>query len=363
MDTSSSVTTKSKSRHESPTKNHHRKSKGVVNDEDDGDEDDDDDRGQLSRNKEQSCLPIVQECDCATKDSLLSSPSLSTTTTSSTSSSSSTIVQSLSATVPEEWQTISMEVHLPGWIFTNPYTTGPLPHTGNSDNFAQYRKSQGEEDIFALTQFFWKKEGGIILESGAWDGIGFSTSYLFYHVLGWKSVHIEPAPANYKMLIKNRPDALNIHTALCERHQTVHWIEHSDLNDQEKAHLGAIDGIAEFMAPKFRDQFWPGLDLDDLSAYPTIPCRPLVPLLLHYGLHHIDFWVLDVEGAELQVLKAVNFKAITIDVIVIEADGFAPEKDANVIAYLKDNGYRYMGHNARNDWFVRDGFVPSKRSS
>jgi len=341
---------------------------------------DDDDNGKDDDDDDNTCeCPSTTPCSTTTISEATISTAVSTTTNTNTLAWQITDTEleaklikssfsypvgydpSSSLSLPSIASSVSMEIHIPGWIFTNPYISGPLLHTGTSDNFMQYRKSQGEEDIFAITQFFWKKEGGIILESGAWDGIGFSTSYLFYHAFGWKSIHIEPGPANYQMLIKNRPDALNINTALCEHYQIVHWVEHHDLNTEEKAHLGAINGIAEFMAPKFRDQFWPGLDLNDLSALPTITCRPLTPLLLHYGLPHIDFWVLDVEGAELQVLKALNFSIITIDVIVIEADGFALEKDNDIIKYLTEHGYRHMGHHARNNWFVRDGFIPSKR--
>jgi hypothetical protein len=68
-------------------------------------------------------------------------------------------------------------------------------------------------------------------------------------------------------------------------------------------------------------------------------------------------------GGELKVLQAIDFTSITIDVIVVEADGTNPEKDSSVIAMLQKQGFRYDGHDRTNDWFVRDGFIPSTPAS
>ena len=34
-----------------------------------------------------------------------------------------------------------------------------------------------------------------------------------------------------------------------------------------------------------------------------VKCEPISPVLLSYGVDHISMWVLDVEGAELEVLQ------------------------------------------------------------
>lgn len=77
-------------------------------------------------------------------------------------------------------------------------------------------------------------------------------------------------------------------------------------------------------------------------------------------ISHVDWWVLDVEGAELTVLRGVDWNAITIDVITVEADGGQPEKDAGVIALLRATGYVHDGRFSRNEWFHRRGFEPRR---
>ena len=47
-------------------------------------------------------------------------------------------------------------------------------------------------------------------------------------------------------------------------------------------------------------------------------CLPLYSILAALNTHHVDSFSLDVDGAELQVLKTVHFDDITIDVISVE---------------------------------------------
>ena len=92
-----------------------------------------------------------------------------------------------------------------------------------------------------------------------------------------------------------------------------------------------------------------------------MPCRPLSALLALFGIAHIDLWVLDMEGAELEALKTFDFSAVRVDVIVVELDGGDEAKDQAVRAHLLAAGFelQFM-HHVRNDWFVRAGFVPVK---
>ena len=87
-------------------------------------------------------------------------------------------------------------------------------------------------------------------------------------------------------------------------------------------------------------------------------CAPLSALLGDLCVTHIDWWVLDVEGAELVVLKGVDWSAVTIDVITVEASGTSPEKDAAVIELLVKAGYVHDGTVLRNDWFHASSYKP-----
>ncbi len=95
-----------------------------------------------------------------------------------------------------------------------------------------------------------------------------------------------------------------------------------------------------------------------------IPCMPLQAVLTQLGISHIDFYSLDVEGAEQEVLQTIDFSVTHINVIVVEQDNTHPEKDEAVRQLLMANNFeidtsvRTSGTDVRNDWFVNKNFKP-----
>lgn len=203
---------------------------------------------------------------------------------------------------------------------------------------------QDKEDKYAYEKFFNDVKSGTYLELGAHDGRHLSNT-LFFSERGWKGVLIEPDTQLYPSLTVNRPDDVCVHTAICSNSTEVHFVEQ-----------GLTSGVFEFMSPGFIAQWHPTVNIDDL---PVVQCAPLSAVLNREGMHHIDFFSLDVENAELEVLKTLDFSLVRFDVIVVEADGTNASKDESVKQLLIDNNYKHHGHIVRNDWFVHASFVSS----
>ena len=103
---------------------------------------------------------------------------------------------------------------------------------------------------------FWGKKRGIIVESGALDGLKFSTTTYFERLHQWIPIHVEASPINYANLVRNRhKGALNIHAALCDTPHAidVHFLDGTN----HKKGVRATAGIAEFMRPEFAQKFHP----------------------------------------------------------------------------------------------------------
>lgn len=119
------------------------------------------------------------------------------------------------------------------------------------------------------------------------------------------------------------------------------------------------------MSSAFRKQ-WYGSEENIPEGAVRTSCLPLQSILKHFGITHIDFFSLDVEGAELEVLKTLDLSAVHINVIVVEQDGTNSEKDEGVRKLLLANnfdidrdistGSEHM--HSRNDWFVNKDFEP-----
>lgn len=75
--------------------------------------------------------------------------------------------------------------------------------------------AQDQEDVWLYENWFYGMKGGVIMESGALNGLTFSTSYMFEVFANWTALHVEADPENYKNLRGNREQAVNVHAALC----------------------------------------------------------------------------------------------------------------------------------------------------
>ena len=153
---------------------------------------------------------------------------------------------------------------------------------------------------------------GTYMEIGGLDGVQFSNTFVFNKALKWKGVLVELKKSNYQKLEVNRPNDVTIHGGVCSEAQVLHWC---------CSHLGdtAVSGIYEFSSPSFRQKWWGGVAVEDMDE---IDCNTLDSLLLTHSKEttYFDFWTLDVEGAEFEVLKSVDFDRIGFGVVVVEAD-------------------------------------------
>lgn len=186
------------------------------------------------------------------------------------------------------------------------------------------------------------------MELGALDGITYSNTIVLSGLLAWRGVLIEASPASFPSLVRNRPNDILIHAAICDTPTTVHFVEQKDK---------AVSGIYEFMAKSFLDVWHPSFNID---SAPRIPCFPLHSLLRMTGIRHFNLFSLDVEGGELAVLQSLDFTNVIFDVIVVEADSHNEKKNLSVRDLKKNRGYIFSDHIGSNDWFVRKSFSPRK---
>ena len=141
--------------------------------------------------------------------------------------------------------TSRMTVTVPPWLFARPQALAvadgePQPP---SPEDAALMTAQDYEDNYAHAHFFAGRRNGLILESGALDGVQFSVSNFFVRARGWRAVHVEGSPHSFQALARNRPEALNINAAICSRLTPLHYASRS-----EGANGGAAGGFWDFMS-------------------------------------------------------------------------------------------------------------------
>jgi hypothetical protein len=94
-------------------------------------------------------------------------------------------------------RTRSMKVHYPYHFFSPESTswrskkaTFNKIFTESPGDYGKLSSAQDHEDIWLYENWFYGMENGVILESGALDGVFYSTSNFFETLLHWTSIHI-----------------------------------------------------------------------------------------------------------------------------------------------------------------------------
>lgn len=165
-------------------------------------------------------------------------------------------------------------------------------------------------------------------------------------------------------------DAYSVNAAICnDSMKAVHYIHNSGAKSP-------VSGILEFMTPNFLQTFYSFLltgpskslnihnsTLPSGTTITEIFCLPLQNVLNKVNATHINFFVLDVEGGELDILYSIQWDTISFDVLCIETDkANRPEGFSNNIRLFLDiKGYKNVHEDRRNSWYQRKDFIPSKR--
>lgn len=231
------------------------------------------------------------------------------------------------------------------------------------------RRTDGFTDgevVDAMEHFFWGQFGGIAMELGALDGSHDTRSMTrdYEDSMGWKRILIDGSPVYDKSLAKKSPEAFGVVAAICEKEKAT------AMHFSPKEYVG---GILEFMAKPFlkeyHNEIWklgsPEGELSNVDWSQTaksikeVPCVPLASILRAARVRHINYFILDVEGGELEVLKSINWHQVRFDVLCIETEeeNRPPNFELDITEYLRTRGYLKDGpRQGRNTWFVRKDF-------
>ncbi|CAF3868323.1 unnamed protein product [Adineta steineri] len=210
--------------------------------------------------------------------------------------------------------------------------------------------SQSGEDA-ALHKNIFKdslshRNPGIFVELGALDGVTYSNTLFFERMFDWRGVLIEAQPDNARKLLRvNRTKTVKIPFGICSLPQT---------DIQMLGEGNAVAGDIATMDESFKNTWH-----KNKNKTRKVACGPIGTYLSAIGITHIDFFSLDVEGAELSVLFTMNWN-IQIHYLLVENNS----KMGNITTLLKNYGFRIQEFShcipgrdcASNTLFVNDNY-------
>ena len=167
------------------------------------------------------------------------------------------------------------------------------------------QRSRKDEDLTVYNTFFiQREEKGVYVEMGAFDGMRESNSRFFDECLGWDGLLVEPNPLMRSKVIKNRPHAHRMFYA-------------PSCSEEEEASGKTV----AFRAAKSTQSSLEGIDEQGEGERDLVevPCGSLTNVFLDlFPGRHINFFSLDVEGAEPLILKNLDLNAVTVEVLIAE---------------------------------------------
>ena len=155
---------------------------------------------------------------------------------------------------------------------------------------------------------------GTFIEVGANDGIRQSNTKFFEEYYNWTGILIEPSKNLFSQLCKNRPHSRCFECAL------------GSFSEHNSYALGDFDGDLKSSLTGRTGK--PGTQ--------KVLIRSLQSILDECEVSHINFFSLDTEGYELNILRGIDFSRTSFDYLLIEI--YKHQYD-DIISFLSGNGY------------------------
>jgi len=189
-------------------------------------------------------------------------------------------------------------------------------------NFTAYHlgdfQSQKAQDKW-VDSALGSRSGLFVVESGAYNGEDLSNSLYFETKRHWECLLIEANPALGSTIRHKHRRCYFLPAALSITGSPAY------LSFEKGGPLGGLtDTLTSYgqgMLSTHRSQKLSHVDGPAGHGSVLVPTFPLEQIMAHIGRHTVDFWSLDVEGAEHQILTHFNFSQVEVGIMCIEVKG------------------------------------------
>ena len=188
---------------------------------------------------------------------------------------------------------------------------------------------------------------GFFIESGASVGERFSNTLAMEKTGNWTGLLVEPDPWNHELIAMLHRKAYLFKGCLSgTQNKETLWFR----ADRDPIHKNL--GMDGHLVDKIPDNL-----LKDAAI--AVTCLPLKNILESIGELHVDFWSLDIEGAEAPVLEATDFSAVKMGVVLIETNKGKQNTERIKNTMLK-NGFQIWKVLRFDHIFVHPGYIREK---
>ena len=183
---------------------------------------------------------------------------------------------------------------------------------------------------------------GFFVEAGAYDGQFLSNSLFFELERSWTGILIEPIPSLFKKLRSKNRKAYALNACIASNKRPI--VAKYRLGD---ALSGRIAKMSETHLARIDNSTG-----NSLERIIYVPCFALSTILKAIGVRRVDYFSLDVEGGEIDVLTSIDFNRLDIRTFTIEHNGEEKRK-AQILEFMISKGYKLLKQDDLDFYFLK----------
>ena len=191
--------------------------------------------------------------------------------------------------------------------------------------------SQDNQDRYLEQNVFKSYKNGVYVDVGAHDGITINNTLYFEKNHQWTGINIEPIKSVYDKLVANRPDNVNLNCAVCNQDGETEFLCNVGYTEM-------ISGIKETFDTRHLNRLQnENRQMGSTTNVIKVNTKRLETIFDEHKLSHINYLSIDVEGAEFEVIKSINFDKVYIDCIGFENN--YNDTSVPIVQYLEDMNF------------------------
>lgn len=191
--------------------------------------------------------------------------------------------------------------------------------------------SQCGQDKWLSEVFYPGMRQGVFVDIGAHDGVSFSNTFFLESRMDWNGLAIEPLPDVFQKLSANRA-CVKVNGCISAQ------IGHGKFR-KISGYSEMLSGLVDHYDPRHQERIARELrehggNFEEIS----VRCYRLNDLLDEHGISDVHYLNIDVEGAEYDILKSIDFNEHQIHVCGIENN----YRDYRIPVFMKRMGYQMV---------------------
>ena len=194
--------------------------------------------------------------------------------------------------------------------------------------------SQDNQDKYLEINIFKNFKNGFFVDVGAHDGVSINNTLYFEKNNGWTGINVEPIPSVFEKLVINRPNNINVNCAVCNHNGESEFLSNTGYTEM-------ISGLKDTFDSRHLQRLSRENNIMGSNTHIIkVKTKKLETILEEHNVSRVHYLSIDVEGAEFEVIKSINFDKVFIDVIGFENN--YNDVSIPIVKYLEKQHFKFI---------------------